>query len=141
MCDICFACNRFDDQRIGVTHLSLVQAVRTPLSLAFCWQLMVPGWRACSTCSESSGKRVAELDAALAALDKRYLTALDIIGEKEEELQELRNDLTHVKEVFQKQTSGLLAKLHALEKVQPSQTAPTAAPVSNAAGITSKPSS
>ncbi len=59
-----------------------------------------------------------QLETEMKEMETRYNAALDVIGEKEEELQELRGDLEHVKQTFRVQVSELLWQIEAATKQQ-----------------------
>ncbi len=51
-------------------------------------------------------------------MTQRYNTALQLIGEKEEQLEELRADIQDVKSLYKSQISDLLEKIEQLSKSQ-----------------------
>ncbi len=75
-----------------------------------------------------------ELESSLAQLTTRYTLALDMIGEKEDELNELRNDLTHVKEIFRQQMSAVLQNNNTINTNNSKSAAPAPAPAASIGG-------
>jgi hypothetical protein len=64
------------------------------------------------TCNrESASRRVPQLENQLKTTSMRLDAAEQLIGEKEEELADLRQDLGHVKEMFRRQISDLLDEI------------------------------
>jgi len=51
-------------------------------------------------------------------LSKRYHASLELLGEKTEEVEELRNDLHDVKQIFREQVTEMLGKIEALTLAQ-----------------------
>ena len=49
-------------------------------------------------------------------LNQRYLTALELMGEKAEMVEELQADLADMKELYRNQISDLLLKIEVLNK-------------------------
>lgn len=49
-------------------------------------------------------------------LTKRHNAALELLGEKEERISDLQQDLAYVKETFRKQVNDLLAEVEKLKK-------------------------
>lgn len=52
----------------------------------------------------------------LKKLQQRHNAALDLLGEKEERIADLQQDLAYVKETFRKQMETLLAEIEKLKK-------------------------
>jgi len=51
-------------------------------------------------------------------ISTRYHAALELLGEKTEEVEELRNDLQDVKQIFRDQVTELLDKIEQLKGAQ-----------------------
>jgi len=77
--------------------------------------------------AETSSKRIVEMEAQLKMVTARHGMALEIIGEKDEELQDMQADLQLVKQKFGQQTDELLTRLKKYENGMPRL--PAATPV------------
>jgi len=64
--------------------------------------------------------RVPAMEVAIDELNKRYMATLELLGEKTEEAEELRDDLKDVKAIFRDQVNELLARIEKLQPQQPS---------------------
>lgn len=60
--------------------------------------------------------RLPQLEAQLAAVSRRHDAAMQVIGEKEEELQECRQDLQEAKDMFKEQIQALCGQIETLKK-------------------------
>jgi prefoldin subunit 5 len=60
--------------------------------------------------------RVPQLEAQLAAIERRHDAAIQIISDKEEELDELRNDMQQAKEMFRGQIVDLCEQIQTLKR-------------------------
>jgi hypothetical protein len=69
-------------------------------------------------CRLFNSQRVEQLENQSKELTVRYDTALEIIGAKEEEIQELRADIIDMKTMFRQQVSELLDRVEQLQKSQ-----------------------
>ena len=54
------------------------------------------------------------LKAELEALKQRHFHALELMGERDEELEELRNDIVDLKDMYREQVDLLVSQLHTL---------------------------
>jgi len=61
------------------------------------------------------GSRAGKLEAKCKDLQRRYMGALEMAGEKEEELEAIRGELSQVKEVFRGQVVDLMQQLQAAQ--------------------------
>ena len=60
---------------------------------------------------EQVASRVPGLEQELSLLQQRHKAALEMLGEKTEEVQELRQDISDVKEAYRDQINELLSQL------------------------------
>ena len=60
--------------------------------------------------------RLPQLEAQLASMSRRHDAAMQVIGEKEEELQECRQDLQEAKDMFKEQIQSLCGQIETLKK-------------------------
>ena len=67
-------------------------------------------------CRAVGFQKTADLEQQAREMNIRYQTALEMIGAKEEEIQELRADITDMKEMFRNQVSELLLRIERLQK-------------------------
>jgi hypothetical protein len=70
----------------------------------------------CPAVSESERARLSALQSAHAALEVRFQAALQVIGERDEENEDLHTEMNHVKSVFRAQIEQLLALIDNLKK-------------------------
>ena len=61
-------------------------------------------------------KQMSGLQGQMDELNQRYLTALELMGEKAEMVEELQADLADMKELYRNQISDLLLKIEVLNK-------------------------
>jgi hypothetical protein len=54
----------------------------------------------------------------LIIMTNRYTTALDLLGEKEEQIEEFKNDVTDLKTMYKTQLSDLLEQIDRLKRGQ-----------------------
>lgn len=66
---------------------------------------------------QSHASRASGIDQELSLLQQRHKAALEMLGEKTEEVQELRADLHDVKEAYRDQINDLLGQLESLRRV------------------------
>src|SRR5690348_7965519 len=65
---------------------------------------------------QGAAAKVPNLEQELTLLKDRHRAALEMLGEKTEEVQELRADILDVKEAYRDQINELLAQLEKLRK-------------------------
>jgi len=65
---------------------------------------------------QNAATRVPSLEQELTLLKDRHRAALEMLGEKTEEVQELRADILDVKEAYRDQINELLAQLEKLRR-------------------------
>lgn len=69
--------------------------------------------------NDTLSRRVSELEAmerSMADIQRRYATALELVGEKTEQVEELRADLADMKQLYRTQISELLTKIDVLSR-------------------------
>lgn len=65
---------------------------------------------------QEQASRVSGMEQELSLLQQRHKAALEMLGEKTEEVQELRADLLDVKEAYRDQIGDLLGQLESLRR-------------------------
>jgi hypothetical protein len=65
-------------------------------------------------------KRMPELLAEYRQLEQRYTAAVELLGERDEQLEEMAADLTDVKQLYKQQIEALVAQLAEVGAAQPS---------------------
>jgi len=68
--------------------------------------------------SQHENGKLDSLRIEMGDISTRYHAALELLGEKTEEVEELRNDLQDVKQIFRDQVTELLDKIEQLKGAQ-----------------------
>jgi prefoldin subunit 5 len=64
--------------------------------------------------------RLPQLQAEYRQLEQRYTAAVELLGERDEQLEEMAADLTDVKQLYKQQIEALVAQLAEVGAAQPS---------------------